>query len=126
MRSLERNKRLIHYALYTGKTPVVDEYGNLTGDYEPTYASPEKLRISVSAAKGKYSTMQFGGLEMYDKVMVTSDMDCPISETTILWVDKSPLDSKGKVNAYDYVVTRVAKGLNSISYAIKRVNVNNG
>lgn len=126
MRGLERNKRLIHYALYTGKTAVVDEYGNLTGDYEPTYASPDEFRISVSAAKGKYSTLQFGGLEAYDKVMVTSEMDCPITETTILWVDKSPLDAQGNVSDYDYVVTGVARGLNSISYAIKRVNVNNG
>lgn len=123
MRSLERNKRLIHYALFTGKTASVDEYGNFTGDYELTYGDPMPVGMNVSAAKGKYSTLQFGGLELYDKVMVTADMNCPITETTRLWVETVPRDAENNVTPHDYVVTGVARGLNSISYAVKKVSV---
>ena len=34
MRTLELNKLPFHYALFKSKTPIVDEYDNLTGEYE--------------------------------------------------------------------------------------------
>ena len=45
-------------------------------------------------------------------------MDCPIDEHTILWVDT--LDTE---KPHDYEVVSVARGLNSISYAIRKVSV---
>ena len=49
-------------------------------------------------------------------------MSCPISEDTVLFVDKEP-EYDGEKPLYDYVVKRVAKSLNSISIAISKVNV---
>ena len=37
MRTLVRNKIPIYYANYRDKTPIRDEYGNQTGEYEVTY-----------------------------------------------------------------------------------------
>ena len=65
---------------------------------------------------------QFGQFVSYDKVIVTDDMDCPIAEDTVLFVDKNP-EYKDEKPLYDYIVKRVAKSLNSISIAISKVNV---
>lgn len=50
-------------------------------------------------------------------------MSCPIEETTVLFIDKKPeYDAEGNP-LFDYVVKRVAKSLNVIAYAVKRVDV---
>ena len=52
----------------------------------------------------------------------TDDINCPIAEDTVLFVDKKP-EYDGEKPMYDYIVKRVAKSLNSISIAISKVNV---
>lgn len=117
MRSLEINKQDIYYASYTGVEPLYDEYENEIGTVV-TYSTPISYRINVSAAKGEMSTRQFGDSEDYNKVMVTSDMNCPITEGSVLWVDRQDTNA-----SHDYIVKRVARGLNTISIAIAKVDV---
>jgi len=118
VRTLERNKQTIYYALYEGKEPLKDEYGNPIGEYEVLYSEPVLLKINVSAARGEYSTRQFGEMENYEKILVTDDTNLPISETSILWIDS--LDT---TKPHDYIVKKVAKSLNSVSYAVSKVSV---
>ena len=118
LRTLERNKQVIYYALFDGKEPVIDEYGNQTGEYEILYTPPTLLKINVSAARGEYSTRQFGDTENYDKVLMTDDLSVPITETSILWIDA--LDTE---KPHDYIVKKVAKSLNSVSIAVSKVSV---
>lgn len=118
LRTLERNKQVIYYALFDGKEPVIDEYGNQTGEYEILYTPPTLLKINVSAARGEYSTRQFGDTENYDKVLMTDDLNVPITETSILWIDA--LDT---TKPHDYIVKKVAKSLNSVSIAVSKVSV---
>ena len=118
LRTLERNKQVIYYALFDGKEPVIDEYGNQTGEYEILYTPPTLLKINVSAARGEYSTRQFGDTENYDKVLMTDDLNVPITETSILWIDT--LDT---TKPHDYIVKKVAKSLNSVSIAVSKVSV---
>lgn len=118
MRALERNKKLIHYASFIASKPVKDEWGNETGEYENEYSAPLPYKVNVSAARGEYATRQFGDIERYDKVLVTGDMSCPIAESSILWVDKPNTNEP-----HDYIVTRVARSLNSISIAIRKVTI---
>jgi hypothetical protein len=70
MRTLVRNKIRIYYANYLGKTPVLDEYGNLTGEYGIVYDNPVAIMANVSAARGWATTHQFGADEAYDRVIV--------------------------------------------------------
>lgn len=119
MRDLERNKRLIYYALYDKEEIIYDDDGNDTGAAKVVYSTPLPYRINVSAAKGESSTRQFGDTENYDKVLITHDRDSPIVETSILWIDR--LDT---TKPHDYIVKKVARGLNSISFAITKVKVN--
>lgn len=118
MRSLERNKQTIYYALYEDKTPIEDEYGNETGEYEILYSPPTVLRINVSSARGESYTRHFGDYVDYDKVMVTTDLSLLIDESSIVWVDDLNTE-----NPHDYIVKKVAKSLNSISFAVRKVNV---
>lgn len=133
MRTMLRNKSKFHYALYKDKVPKVDEYGNLTGEYDLLYGNPESYSANISAAKGETTTRQFGESEAYDKVIVMDNSAPPINEYTVLWVDTIPevddsgalkLNDKGEViTPHDYIVKKVAKSLNSVSIAISKVNV---
>lgn len=138
MRALNRNKVSFYYCLYDKKIPIIDEYGNETGESIVTYESPVEMRANVSPATGQSNTEQFGNLENYDKVIVTDDLECPIDENSVLFIDKEPeftdalthsptavttIDREISIPVYDYTVRRVAKSLNSISIAVRKVNV---
>lgn len=133
MRTMGRNKTPFWYALYKGKSPVEDEYGNTTGEYEIERENPVRFYANISAAKGETSTRQFGESEGYDKVIVMDASAPPIDEYTVLWVDTPPaLDADGALllnedgevlTPHDYIVKKVAKSLNSVSIAISKVVV---
>lgn len=119
MRTLQRNKRAFYYALYKSQVMNKDEYGNEDGTPVISYDTPVRMMANISSASGNSQIEQFGTSVQYDKVIVTDDMSCPIDENTILYVDVIP----GETAAHDYIVKRVAKSLNSIAYAISKVNV---
>jgi hypothetical protein len=125
MRVLNRNKQALWYAVFVSKEEIMDEYGNATGDYKITYSKPVAMRANISAARGTADVEMFGVALAYDKAIVTDDMSCPISETSILWIDTPPaLDEDGNtITPHDYVVKRVARSLNSIAYAVSKVDV---
>ena len=126
MRTVHRNKQKIYYALYSGKNPILDEYGNQTGEYELTFATPVEYKINVSAARGTADVDPFGINENYTKTMVTNDMSCPIEESTRLWIGKDAtvtVDEVTTVTPHNYVVIKKAPSINSITYAIKEVSV---
>lgn len=145
MKCLKRNKRPFYYCTIQrdeyGEAvtrEIVDEYGNLTGQYIVMYNAAVLAKYNVSPATGQSNTEQFGDLENYDKVIVIDDLDCPIDESSVLFIDKEPeftevlthnvtavttTDETVSVPVYDYTVLRVAESLNSISIAVKKVKV---
>ena len=125
MRCLTRNKTPFYYAPYGGETEITDEYGNRTGEYELTYGTPIRVSGNVSAAQGEMQNRQFGESESYDKVIVLDDRNTPIDEYSILWVDTLPhLNEDGSTDTpHDYIVRKVARGLNGASIAISKVDV---
>lgn len=128
MRGMVRNKSKFYYASYIGKTEIIDEYGNATGEYKILYSILNEGSANISAAQGETKIRQFGESESYDKVIVLDDINVPIDEHSILWVDTLPLlNADGSTTTpYDYVVTKVAKSLNGLSIAIRKVDVTNG
>ena len=125
MRCMERNKRRFFYALYDKKEEIVDDYGNATGQYEVLYSNPIKVYGNISAAKGEIQSRQFGESESYDKVIILGDVNIPINEYSILWVDSFPIinDNDTTNTPHDYIVKKVARSLNGVSIAISKVNV---
>ena len=138
MRTLKRNQRPFYYCLYKEEIPILDGYGNETGQTIVVYDEAVEMMANISQATGQSNTEQFGNLENYDKVIVTDDLDCPIDENSVLFIDKEPeykdaeyneataitfVESTVQVPVYDYIVRRVAKSLNSISIAVSKVKV---
>ena len=121
MRELERNKRKIYYALFDKNEPILDDDGNDTGEARPTYFAPVELRINVSPALGESATRQFGDVVDYDRTLVICDMSLPIDEKTVFWIDETDTEKP-----YDYAVKKVAKSLNSLQIAVKKVEVSVG
>ena len=123
MKCMNRNKSEVYYCLYDSVVPILDEYGNDTGEYKVSYKPAKKMSLSVSAAFGEAQMEQFGKGDDYDKVMITDDMDCDIDENTVLFIEKQPEYNSDGSPLYDYVVKRVAKSMNFIFYAVSRVDV---
>lgn len=126
MRCLLRNMRDFYFALYIGKEELEDEYGNKTGEYNVIYSNPTKCKGNVSAAQGEVQSRQFGDSESYDKVIVLDEVNIPIDEYSILWVDVTPLLDENSLptTPHDYIVKKVARSLNNVSIAISKVQIN--
>jgi hypothetical protein len=126
MRCLDRNKRTFYYATYQDKAEITDEYGNKTGEYEIIFSKPVKCKGNISPAQGEMQSRQFGDSENYDKVIALSNTNVSIEEHSILWVDKLPtINEDGATDTpYDFIVKKIARSLNSVSIAIKKVDVN--
>lgn len=117
MRSLNRNKRQIYYALLTGEVANIDEYGNETSEYTPVYGETTPLLCNVSAASGKDAVRAFGSFTSYSRTMFVADNTCPIDEDTIIWFGVDPDEP------HNYIVTRRADSKNGILYALQEVTV---
>ena len=125
MRCLWRNRVRIFYANCIGRDPVMDEYGNHTGEYKVLYSNPKKAEGNVSSARGEVTTHQFGDYESYDRVIVMDDPNVPIDTSSILWIKEMPvIKSDGTTDTpHDYIVKQVATSLNSVSIAVSKVSV---
>lgn len=159
MRCLNRNKIPIYYALYNGDTPYVDENGDRTGEFAISYLPPLLERMNVSPAQGTADFEPFGITEPYTHIMVTSNKDTMIEESSVLWIGRTPDMSifanvpsgaavwgqledgymkwyqnvvvnnevvttpLGRTVPYNYVILRRADSLNSVSFAIRKVDV---
>ena len=138
MKCLKRNQTSFYYCLYSGAERYIDESGIESGEKIVLYDEAVPMVANISPANGYSNTEQFGNLENYDKVIVYEDVDCPIDENTVLFIDKEPeyttaethqyIDDEWKevvhnIPVYNYTVRRVAKSLNSVSIAISKVDV---
>lgn len=144
---MTRNDTVFWYCQYdpTTEYKVIDENGNETGETIPSYGEVQSMWANVSPAAGAAQFEQFGSMGNYDKVIVTRDMECPINENSVLFIDKEPeyititthkyvegaavsLDDELIVVTYtlpkyDYLVKRVAKGLDAIAVQVRKVEV---
>lgn len=122
MRTLERNKQTFYYALNLGKQEIIKD-GLHTGEYATAYSLWTEIKANISPAKGSSEAELFGTDAQYDRVFVVSDINCPIDENTVLAIDIAPnvREKTTDLPIFDYVVTRKAKSINFISYAVARV-----
>lgn len=117
MRTLNRNKRQIYYALRRGSVANIDEYGNETGEATPVYEEPTPLLCNVSAAFGGDAVQAFGSFTAYSRTMCVADPNCPIDEDSIVWFGAAPSDP------HNYIVVRKADSKNGVLYALQEVTV---
>ena len=127
MKAMERNKQKFWYALYERSEPILDEDGNEVGE-QSIYGNPVKEKGNISAARGSTENDLFGVNAVYTKTINPMPNNCPIDESSILWIEVEPvIEEDGRtVTAHDYVVSQVAESLNHKAYAISRVDVTAG
>ncbi len=147
MRTLNRNKQTFYYATYMEKQEMTetDEYGNIlqTGEYQTIYSNPVEYTANISPANGTTASEIFGTAEGYDKIIVIDDLNVPIDEFSLLWIDTTPdietvdenspvleftmggivIGDNGHFKPNDYIVKRIARSLNSMAIAVRKVNV---
>lgn len=124
MRGMSTNKKTFWYALYERSEPILDADGNEVGE-QSIYGNPVKEKGNISAARGSTENDLFGVNAVYTKTINPMLNNCPIDESSILWIDVEPeIAANGRTyTPHDYVVTLVAKSLNHKAYAINRVEV---
>ena len=115
MKCLKRNQRVFYYAPFIREDPE--------NNYRPVYGEPVEIRGNISPGTGSTSVEQFGTNIEYDKVIVLDDVNCPIDESSLLFLDLEPSKNTLGDYVYDYIVKKVAPSLNSVSIAISRVKV---
>lgn len=124
MRSLKRNQQRLYYATYNNKIPITDENGDFTGDYEAGYSAPVSFYANISPARGSSQEEVFGKNLDYSRTLITCDMTLPINEFSRVWIESEPvLNADGTANgdSADYSVVQVARSLNSVAYALKKL-----
>ena len=139
MRTLQRNKRPICYALYNGVTEAVDNDGNYTGEQVVTYGNPVKTKMNVSGARGKAEIEMFGVENPFTHTLITDDLETPFDTQTIWWVNTSPVSAVAGIavagiavcgmahsQPHDFRCTGVARTNNTVTIALAEVDVSHG
>lgn len=123
MQCLYQNKQTIYYATYSGSTTAYDADYNVSGE-NVTHLQPTAIDMHVSFSKGSIDSSrgrahlnEYGIDTAYVVTLVTDDMNCPIDETSVLWINRDPTE------AYNFVVVRRIPSLSNIAYVCKQVDV---
>lgn len=124
MRSLRKNQQLLYFATYSKKIPITDSNGDFTGDEETVYSKPVPFYANISPAKGTGQEEVFGKNLDYSRTVSTCDMSLPIDELSRIWIETKPAlksDGSSDGDSADYSVVQVARSLNSVAYALKKL-----
>lgn len=118
MRTIQRNRREVWYALYQGVTDVMDDEGNYTGEQEVSYTTPVKAMMNVSGGRGRAMVEEFGIDNPFTHTAVTSDLTTAFNTDTIWWFGKTPSDG-----AHNFRCTGISRTPNQVVIALAEVEV---
>ena len=123
MRLLARNLQKVWACQFLKSEMIPDQDGRPTGAYRNAYSEPLELDMNVSPNRGEADKEMFGVNLDYERVAIANDIPCPITETSILFVDKRPEQNKDGDYVNDYIVVKRAPSINIAAYAIRKVNL---
>lgn len=118
MRCLARDKTTVWASLYEESIEEIDADGKRTGNHVTRRCDPIEIDASVSAARGSVYEDGFGQSVNYDRSVLIDDMDVPVSESTVFWIDADPA-----IDEWDYKVSAIARTPNVVKVAVKRREV---
>lgn len=118
MRTIQRNRREVWYALYQGVTDVLDDEGNYTGEQEVSYTTPVKAMMNVSGGRGRAMVEEFGIDNPFTHTVVTPDLTTAFNTDTIWWFGKTPSDG-----AHNFRCTGISRTPNQVVIALAEVEV---
>ena len=130
MRTLNKNKQTIYYALNLGRETVSTEDKIIVdgeevyideGDYKINYSVPEAFSANISFSGGDSTDVEFGlDLSAYDAIIVTNLNEYPITETSLIWFETEPPATQSNGDTADYSVVAVRNTLNQTKIILKR------
>ena len=123
MRTTQRDKRTIWYALYKGFTDMTDSDGNYTGEKAVVYDAPVKARMNVSGGRGQAAIEEFGIDNPFTRSAVTDDLVTPFDLDTIFWFSVDPTDANGNAVPHNYRCTGVSMTNNCRTIALAELDV---
>ena len=118
MRTTQRDKRTIWFALYQVITDSTDADGNLTGEHPASYGEITKARMNVSGGRGQAEVEMFGVDNPFTRTAVTDDLTTPCDTDTIWWFDVDPL-----TEPHNYRCTGIADTINGRTIALEELDV---
>ena len=133
MRTLNKNKTKLYYALYNGEVPIYDYYededGNRipidTGETTMGYTTPIEFYGNIALSGGESEAQEFGlNLADYTGVLIVSKNVLPIDETSLIWQNTTPqYNADGNVDgdSADYRIVKVSPSLNVDKFVLKKV-----
>lgn len=144
MRTLQKNKQKMYYALFKGEEPeyvldengekiidYTDEDGNVyyreTGNKIPTYFEPVLFYGNISMSGGEVNTQEFGiDVSGYDALLVLNKDEIPLEETSLVWFESEPQykDADKTIvdgNKADYRVLAIKPSLNQLKCLLGRI-----
>ena len=121
MRTLQRNKRTIYYALYQGLMDVIDDEGNYTGEQAVSYSAPVEARMNVSGGRGQAEIELFGVDNPFTRTAVTDDLDTEFTTDTVFWFEADPTAEE-----HNYRCTGVARTINQVVIALAEIDRTSG
>lgn len=143
MRTLNRNKQKMYYALYLGKEPEyeLDADGNKillyvdsegiehykeTGGQIDSYTAPIEFEGSISFGGGDSRDTEYGfDISSYSAILVVDKELLPLTETSVIWYENEPTTvysgggADGKLA--DYKIVKVSPSLNVDKYVLQKV-----
>lgn len=117
MRTTQRDKRTIYYALYQGVREIQDLDGNYTGEQTDEYGAITKTRMNISGGRGQAEIELFGIDNPFTRTAVTDDLTTPFDTDTVFWFDNDPLTEE-----HNYRCTGVARTINQVVIALSEIN----
>lgn len=119
MRTNQRNRETVWFALYQGISDVTDANGNLTGEHREAYASPRMARMKVSRKRGTSRPDAPGMTDPFTVSLITEDLTTPFDTSTIWWVG-IPVKI---ATPHNFRCTGVATSINTRTIYLEEVNV---
>ena len=117
MRTNQRNKQTVWFALYQGISDVTDADGNLTGEHPAVYGDPTKARMKVSRKSGVSKPDAPGMTDPFTVSLITDDLVTPFNTSTIWWVGVQ------QTGPHNFRCTGVATSINTRTIYLEEVNV---
>lgn len=116
MRTTQRDKRTIYYALYVSDGEIIDSDGNYTGEHADYYSTPVKARMNISGGRGQAEIELFGIDNPFTRTAVTDDLTTPFDTATVFWFESDPVTEE-----HNYRCTGVARTINQVVLALSEV-----
>lgn len=117
MRLLNRNKQPIWWANYVSREPIIDEWGNDTGQSSIVYTEPIKAFWDVGFIESEAEVQAFG-IQAVDTLRIVAEKKgFPLTVESVLWFGADPS------GPHNYAVAGIRPSLNELVFYARRVDI---